>query len=127
MDELIRFGTELSRIAPSLAFGVAPFVAKRNTPLDGAPFADPRVVSGRLERLQNGLKGRAEIRSTSTRWAWVEYRLAQGGFAAGLAAVEAAKAGGGFAAWKRALKVVPEPPVRSKEPAAPLMKLRATG
>jgi radical SAM superfamily enzyme YgiQ (UPF0313 family) len=127
IDELIRFGTELSRIAPSLVFGVAPFVAKRNTPLDGAAFADPRVVSGRLERLQNGLKGRAEIRSTSTRWAWVEYRLAQGGFAAGLAAVEAAKAGGGFAAWKRALKAVPEPPVRTAEPAAPLMKLRATG
>src|SRR5262245_34693122 len=38
IDELGRFSLELSRIAPRLVLGIAPFVAKRNTPLDGAPF-----------------------------------------------------------------------------------------
>ena len=39
IDELIAFGKELSSIIP-LSLGVAPFVAKRNTPLDGAPRAN---------------------------------------------------------------------------------------
>src|SRR5262249_30823905 len=39
VDELIRFSRALAEILP-VALGVAPFVAKRNTPLDGAPFED---------------------------------------------------------------------------------------
>jgi len=35
IDELIRFASELAKIHP-LAIGISPFVAKRNTPLDGA-------------------------------------------------------------------------------------------
>lgn len=101
IDELIRFTTELSRILP-VALGVAPFVAKRNTPLDGAPFAGISEVERRLERLRRGLKGRAEVRPTSARWAWVEYMLAQCGPEAGLAALDAWRAGNGFAAYKRA-------------------------
>jgi radical SAM superfamily enzyme YgiQ (UPF0313 family) len=103
IDELARFTLELSRILP-VALGVAPFVAKRNTPLDGAPFAGIREVESRLERLRRGLKGRAEVRPTSARWAWVEYMLAQCGPEAGLAAMDAWKAGGSFAAYKRAFQ-----------------------
>jgi radical SAM superfamily enzyme YgiQ (UPF0313 family) len=103
IDELARFTTELSKILP-VALGVAPFVAKRNTPLDGAPFAGIREVENRLERLRRGLKGRAEVRPTSARWAWVEYMLAQCGPEAGLATMDAWKAGGGFAAFKRAFQ-----------------------
>ncbi len=103
IDELIRFTTELSRIIP-VALGIAPFVAKRNTPLDGAPFAGIREVEGKLERLRRGLKGRAEVRPTSARWAWVEYMLAQCGPEAGLATMDAWKAGAGFAAFKRAFE-----------------------
>ncbi|HZH78627.1 MAG TPA: radical SAM protein [Archangium sp.] len=103
VDELARFTTELSKILP-VALGVAPFVAKRNTPLDGAPFAGIREVENRLERLRKGLRGRAEVRPTSARWAWVEYMLAQCGPEAGLAAMDAWKAGGGFAAFKRAFQ-----------------------
>ncbi|MBZ4332562.1 B12-binding domain-containing radical SAM protein [Corallococcus interemptor] len=103
IDELIRFTTELSRILP-VALGVAPFVAKRNTPLDGAPFAGLREVENKLERLRKGLRGRAEVRPTSARWAWVEYMLAQCGPEAGLAAMDAWRAGGSFAAWKRAFQ-----------------------
>jgi radical SAM superfamily enzyme YgiQ (UPF0313 family) len=103
IDELIRFGTELSRVAP-LAFGIAPFVAKRNTPMDGAPFEPIASVERKLDRLRRGLRGRAEVRPTSARWAWVEYMLAQSGPEAGLAALDAWRAGGSFADWKRAFK-----------------------
>lgn len=124
IDELVRFSGELAAVAPALALGIAPFVPKRNTPLDGERFEEPGVVAGRLARLRDGLSrqagrgrgaggGKVEIRSTSARWAWVEYRLAQGGFGAGRAAIAAARAGGDFAAWRRALAEVPEPPVRA--------------
>ena len=42
------------------------------------------------------------MRPTSARWAWVEYVLAQGGIEAGRRALAAHRAGGSFAAWKRA-------------------------
>jgi radical SAM superfamily enzyme YgiQ (UPF0313 family) len=101
IDELVRFTRELSRILP-VALGVAPFVSKRHTPLDGAPFAGVRTVDARLERLRRGLQGRAVVRPTSARWAFVEYMLAQCGPEAGLAAMDAWRAGGSFAAFRRA-------------------------
>jgi radical SAM superfamily enzyme YgiQ (UPF0313 family) len=101
VDECVAFVTELSRIVP-IALGIAPFCAKRNTPLDGEPYAGIDVVDERLDRLRRGLRGRADVRSTSAKWAWVEYVLAQGGEAEGLAVVEAVHAGGGFAAYRRA-------------------------
>ncbi|MGQ0504924.1 MAG: radical SAM protein [Myxococcaceae bacterium] len=103
IDELIRFTTELSKILP-IALGVAPFVAKRNTPLDGAPFAGIKEVEGKLERMRKGLRGKAEVRPTSARWAWVEYMLAQCGPEAGLATMDAWRAGGSFAAYRKAFK-----------------------
>jgi len=105
IDELVRFTRELARIHPT-ALGVAPFVPKRNTPLDGAPFAGIKTVERRLKRLDRGLRGRATVRPTSARWAWVEAMLAQGGPETGEAVLRAARAGGRFAAWKRALSDV---------------------
>ena len=101
VDECVAFTTELSRIVP-VALGIAPFCAKRNTPLDGAPFAGIDVVDSRLARLRKGLKGRVDVRATSARWAWVEYVLAQGGAEAGLAVIAAVAAGGSFRAYERA-------------------------
>ena len=101
VDELVRFTRDLAGHLP-VALGVSPFVAKRHTPLDGTPFAGIRVVDDRLDRLRRGLKGKAEVRPTSARWAWVEYMLAQCGPEAGLAAMDAWRSGGTFAAWKRA-------------------------
>ncbi|MFZ5470227.1 MAG: radical SAM protein [Myxococcota bacterium] len=103
IDEMARFTVELSRILP-VVLGVAPFVAKRNTPLDGAPFPGIKEVERRLSRLRKKLQGKAEVRPTSARWAWVEYMLAQSGPKAGLAALDAHRAGGSFAAWKRAFE-----------------------
>jgi len=107
IDELVRFATELSRIHP-LALGIAPFVAKRNTPLDGQPFAGIKAVDKRLERLARGLKGRVDVRSTSARWAWIEYVLAQGGPVEGRAVYQATRGEGRFADYKRAFGARPE-------------------
>lgn len=107
IDELVRFSIELSRVVP-LSLGIAPFVAKRNTPLDGAPFAGIRLVERRLARLRKGVRGRVDLRATSARWAWVEWVLAQGATDEGLAVLEAVRAGGGFAAYKRAFAALPE-------------------
>jgi radical SAM superfamily enzyme YgiQ (UPF0313 family) len=116
IEELIRFTLELAAIH-RVALGIAPFVAKRNTPLDGTPFAGIDVVQRRLTRLRRGLKGRAEIRPTSARWAWVEYMIAQGGSSAGLAILDAHRGGGGFAAYKRAFAA------RGVEPTGPLARV----
>ena len=83
IDELGRFSLELSRIAPRLVLGIAPFVAKRNTPLDGAPFEAIDVIDAKLARLRAAVAGRVTLRPTSPKWAWVEYRLAQGGHGGG--------------------------------------------
>lgn len=117
IDELVRFTGELCRVHPRIAFGVAPFVAKRNTPLDGSPFAGIRAVEARLARLRRGLRGRAEIRPTSARWAWVEYMIAQAGASAGLAVMDAHLAGGRFADYKRAFRE------RQVEPTGPVARV----
>ena len=104
-DELIGFTRELSGRC-SVALGVAPFVPKRNTPMDGASFAGIKVVEQRLDRLSKGLRGRAEVRPTSARWAWVEAELARGGPDTGEAVLRAVAAGGRFQHWRAALNAM---------------------
>lgn len=105
IDELIRFSRELGSIVP-VSLGIAPFVPKRNTPLDVSAFAGIRTVEKRLKHLSRGLKGVVEVRPTSARWAWVEAELAQGGWRAGEAVYEAVKNGGKFAHYRRAFGAV---------------------
>ncbi len=101
INELIRFSLELSKITP-LSLSISPFVAKRNTPLDGAPFDPIPSITAKLARLRSGVKGKVDVRPSSARWAWVEYMLSQAGESAGLAAMDAWRAGGSFSSWKRA-------------------------
>jgi radical SAM superfamily enzyme YgiQ (UPF0313 family) len=101
IDEGIEFIAQLSKLIP-VALGIAPFCAKRKTPLDGQPFAGIDVVDQRLDRLRRGLRGRADVRSTSAKWAWVEYVLAQGDFEEGKALLEAVRAGGRFSDYRKA-------------------------
>jgi radical SAM superfamily enzyme YgiQ (UPF0313 family) len=100
IDECVRFVGELSKTIP-IALGVAPFCSKRNTPLDKMPYAGIRTVESRLERLRRGLRGRADVRAVSAKWAWVEYVLAQGGVPEALALYRAVLTGGSFADYKR--------------------------
>src|SRR5215470_11848938 len=116
LAELAQLAGEISRILP-LSFGCAPFVAKRNTPMDGAPYAGVLEVERKLALLRARMRGKAVIRPTSARWAWVEYMLAQGGPEAGLAAEDAWRAGGSFAAWKRAFAERDVRPVPAARPA----------
>ncbi|HEY4178776.1 MAG TPA: radical SAM protein [Kofleriaceae bacterium] len=107
VDELILLSKELAAIHSRIAYGLAPFVAKRNTPLDGAAFAGIALVDDRLQRLRRGLQkaglaAKVEVRATSARWAWVEYMIAQAESRAGLAIMDAHRAGGSFAAYKKA-------------------------
>jgi radical SAM superfamily enzyme YgiQ (UPF0313 family) len=106
IDECVAFSTELSKIIP-LSLGIAPFCSKRNTPMDGLGFAGIDVVTDRLDRLRRGLKGRVDVRSTSAKWAWVEYVLAQGGEAEGLALIDAVAQGGRFSHYKKAFAALP--------------------
>jgi radical SAM superfamily enzyme YgiQ (UPF0313 family) len=101
VDECVEFVSKLSHIIP-VALGIAPFCPKRRTPLDGQDFAGIEIVQGRLERLKRGLKGRADVRATSAKWAWVEFVLAQGAQAEGLALWQAVQAGGRFSDYRAA-------------------------
>lgn len=103
IDEGMRFSLELARITP-LSLSIAPFVAKRNTPLDGAPFEAIASLERKLSAMRSGLKDKVDVRPSSARWAWVEYMLSQGDENAGLAAMEAWKNGGTFSAYKKAFK-----------------------
>ena len=102
VEELIRFALELSEIAPRLVITVAPFVSKRNTPLDRMPFEGIAIIDAKLDRLRSGLHGKVKLVGESPKWAAIEYRLAQGGFAEGRAAALAARAGAGHSAWRKA-------------------------
>jgi hypothetical protein len=55
-----------------------------------------------LRKIQAALADRVEVRFDSPKWAWLEYRLSHGGMDAAHAVVQAARAGGGFAAWRKA-------------------------
>lgn len=105
VDECAELISDLSRRV-LVSIGVSPFCAKRNTPLDGAPFAGLDVIKSRLDRLRRSLQGRASIRSTSAKWAWVEHTIAQGGAATGRAVFDAVHAGGDYAAFRKALSAV---------------------
>ena len=102
IDELIAFSRELAAILP-LALGISPLVPKLHTPLGDAPFAGIPTVQRTLGRIRRELKGLVDMRATSARWAWVEYRMSQGGQDAGHAAYDACQRGGRFAHWKAAL------------------------
>jgi radical SAM superfamily enzyme YgiQ (UPF0313 family) len=106
LDELVEFSLGLQKIIGRVAIGASPFVPKLHTPLGDAEFTPIKTQERRIKYLRNQLKGRVEIRSVSPRWAWIEYRLSQGGIETGLAAYEAWKKGGRFADYKRAFEAL---------------------
>ena len=105
--ELVSLTKELASILP-VALGISPLVPKLHTPLGDAPFAGIRPIQLTLKDIRKQLGGSAEIRGTSARWAWVEYRMSQGGQDAGRAALAAWRRGGNFRAWEQAMEAVDE-------------------
>ncbi len=107
LQELIRFALALRKTIP-VVLGVSPFVPKFHTPLAASPFLGERQTDRALKLLKRALAGKVEVRGPGAREAYIEYRLAQGGFAHARAAIAAAEAGGSLGDWKRALKLAPE-------------------
>lgn len=103
IEEMIRFVGELSKIC-KVALGMSPLVAKKNTPLDGAPFEDEKQLEAKIKRVHKALGRRVDIRSTSVRWAWIEYQLAQGGFDMAEVAEHVWQTRRGYRDWKNAVK-----------------------
>ncbi len=103
IEEMIDFVGELSQIC-SVALGMSPLVAKKNTPLDGAPFEDSKSLEAKMKAIHKGLGREVDVRATSVRWAWIEYQLAQGGWDMADAAEAAWRDGGSYGAWKNAIR-----------------------
>jgi radical SAM superfamily enzyme YgiQ (UPF0313 family) len=111
IDECASLVRAFSKILPT-SLGIAPFCAKRNTPLDGSAFAGLSRVDKLLARLRKSIAGKAEVRATSSRWAWIEYVLAQGGGNEGIAVLEALSKGGRFADYRAAFGALGHDPER---------------
>lgn len=106
LDELVACSAEMAKRAggrTKIVLGISPFVPKPRTPLCDAPFAGIRTVATRVATVRDALGAKVDVRAVSSRWAWVEYELARGDAATGLAALRAHREGGSFAAWKKAL------------------------
>lgn len=74
LDECARFMRKMaSRLRLSLS--VSPFVPKRFTPLEKAPFAGLRTLKGRISLLRRLLRGSVKFRAVSPRTAESEWRL----------------------------------------------------
>ena len=100
LDELIDLCLRLStRI--STAITISPFVPKLHTPLADAPYTAIATMNARLKRIRRALGGRVDVRFDSPKWAWVQYRLSQGGMDAGELAWRVWQQGGRFADWQR--------------------------
>jgi len=102
LDELIDFSLELRSVVPRVALGLSPFVPKLHTPLGDAEFTPIKDQDKSLKYVRRKLRGRVDIRSVSAKWAWVEYRLSQGGADVGLAAYDAWRSGNRFSDYRKA-------------------------
>lgn len=103
IDELIEFTVRIAKITKT-AMGISPFVAKKNTPLDKTDFAGIKALDHKIKKINKALGRYIDVRANSSKWAWVEYQLAQGDYDSGFAALKAYRSGGNFAAWKDAFE-----------------------
>ena len=101
LGELLELSLAMAARLP-VSLAVSPFVPKARTSLAAAEMAPMATLRRRLGWLRKQLRGRVELRSTSVRAAWIENAVARGGIEAGLAAIDVAREGESFAAWKRA-------------------------
>jgi len=93
---------------PRLRFiaSVGPFVPKPHTALERHAMPPQSVLRQRLSAIETALsrlKG-VEVRCGSARWAAVQAALSRGGRKLSLPLVEASREGGGYAAFRAALK-----------------------
>jgi len=103
IDELISFSIKISKII-NTAITISPFVSKKNTPLDKLPFEDIKSIDNKIKKINKELGKYVDVRNSSAKWAYVEYKLAQGTYSTGFCALSAYNNGGNFSAWKNAFE-----------------------
>jgi radical SAM superfamily enzyme YgiQ (UPF0313 family) len=103
IDEYAALLVALSR-SLKVSTTVQAFVPKPNTPLAHEPMTELRGLMDRLDRLRRLTKGKVNVLPTSPKWSYVDWKIAHAGEKAALMAIDAEAAGGGFAAWKRAVE-----------------------
>ena len=103
IEELCQLALEMGQSLP-LSLALSTFVPKARTTLADASFAPREIIQRRLDMIRRKLKGKVEVRAVSYREAWIENAVARGGFQAGVAAVEVAKGGCTYSAWRQAMK-----------------------
>lgn len=107
-DDIVSFvdlALKLNRILKT-SLAVQAFVPKPGTPLAGAPMESLLVLQKRFELMKKMLQGRVRLMPTSTRWSWVDWKVAHSGERGVDIARLAFSGGGGFAAWKRGIGLV---------------------
>lgn len=91
------------RFPQQIVVNITPFVPKPHTPFQWAPAPAVEVVARRLERVQQGLRGkRVQVRAESPEWSQVQAVLARGDerLAPALVALRRPT----LAAWRQALR-----------------------
>ena len=101
--EYARLLTELSRCL-KVSTTVQAFVPKPSTPLAGQPMTELKEITGRLNLLRRETRGRVKVLPTSPKWSWVDWKIAHSKEKGARIAIDALLAGGGFAAWKKAIE-----------------------
>ncbi len=103
IEEFVRLIIKMSSIV-RVTIAVQAFVPKPCTPLSGVPMEEISVLNRRLSLMKRLIKGKAKMMPTSTRWSWIDWKLAHSGLQAAHIAMDAYKNGENFAAWKQAIK-----------------------
>lgn len=78
-DDVFEFANLVTKMTTRIrvVLSVSPFVPKRFTPLENAPFAGAKTLKQRFGLLKKALRGAAEVTFSSPREAEIEWRLSQ--------------------------------------------------
>jgi len=89
----------------SITLALSPFVPKRGTPLAEAAFGPLPLIAARIDRLRRALPKGVRLAQVSVREAWVEDALSRATAEDIDAIIAAARAGGRYRDWHRALSI----------------------
>lgn len=104
VDELAALLREVAARA-SVTLALSPFVPKRGTPLADAAFGPLPLIMARIDRLRRCLPKGVRLAQVSPREAWIENALSRARAEDIDAIIAAARAGGRYRDWLRALAI----------------------
>lgn len=103
--EFARLALEMNQCLKT-TLAVQAFVPKPKTPLAHVPMVEQPILQRRLQLIKRLLKGRVRVMPTSTRWSWVDWKVAHAGNRGVALAQAAFEHGGGFGAWRQAIEEI---------------------